>query len=152
MEYLKLLNLKSEEVVIMLLRNECYSKGELNARAEMLLQGHVINHSNMDNIKYIIDYVSKVLNKSVKSEEIIEKAFQYISDRKHTKIVGLSLNTLMGEMAVLDLVFKEDGENDFDIESEDGVFGYCYNYTCPDCSELGYSYFKRENGKLHRIA
>ena len=139
----------------MLLRNECYSKGELNARAEMLLQGHVINHSDMDNIKYIIDYVSKVLNNSVKSEEIIENAFKYINKKDKTHIVGLSLNTIMSEIVVLTLILRDENETHedmFDIEDENGVFCYCYNYTYPDCSELGYSYFKRENGKLHRIA
>lgn len=134
----------------MKVKNEYYSKGELNALAEMLMMGFVKQFTDEDNIKYVIDYVSKTLGKDITADEIYEKAYEFISDKDKTKVVGLSVNTLYGEMQCLTLIFKDEGEP-FNIEDENGVFCYCYNYTYPDCSELGYSFFKREHGKLHRI-
>lgn len=64
------------------------------------------------------------------------KAFEFISNKEKTKVIGLSLNTIMNEMVVLTLIFKDTGEI-FDIEDPNGVFCFCYNYTYPDCSELG---------------
>lgn len=136
---------------------EVLSKGDLNARAEMLLNGHVIQVTDEVNQKYIVDYVSRVLanvgnSEPVKSDEIWEKAFEFISNKEKTKVIGLSLNTIMNEMVVLTLIFKDEGEV-FDIEDENGVFCYCYNYTYSDCSELGYCFFEYDKSthKLHRI-
>lgn len=137
---------------------EVLSKGDLKARAEMLLMGHVIQVTDEVNQKYIVDYVSRVLanvgnSEPVKSDEIWEKAFEFISNKEKTKVIGLSLNTIMNEMVVLTLIFKDFNEELFDIEDPKGVFCYCYNYTYPDCSELGYSFFKQDKSthKLHRI-
>lgn len=135
----------------MAIRKREFSRGELNARAEALMMGFVIKREDIDSIKYIIDYVSKTLRKTVTADEIIKEAYKYIKEKDKVHVVGLSLNTLMEEMQVLTLIFKEDEEDNFDIENEDGVFCYCYNYTCPDYSELGYSFFKNENGRIHRI-
>lgn len=136
---------------------EVLSKGELNARAEMLLMGHVIQVTDEVNQKYIVDYVSRVLanvgnSEPVKSDEIWEEAFEFISNKEKTKVIGISLNTIMNEMVVLTLIFKDTGEI-FDIEDPNGVLCYCYNYTYPDCSELGYCFFEQDKSthKLHRI-
>ena len=134
-----------------IMKNECYSKGQLNARAEALLMGFVIYQEDIDNIKYVIDYVSNVLKNNVKADEIIKLTYKYITEKEKIKIVGLSLNTFMNEMIVLTLILKDDDDVFFNIENKDGVFCYAYNYTYPDCSELGYSYFRNDNGKLHRI-
>lgn len=136
----------------MKVKNESYSKGELNAKAELLMMGFVQQITNINNIRYIIDYVSKVLHESITADEVIENAYKYISNKDKIHIVGLSINTIMEEMICLTLILKDDEDGLFNIEDPDGVFCYCYNYTYPDYSELGYSYFRRDNGKLHRIA
>lgn len=136
----------------MKVKNESYSKGELNAKAELLMMGFVQQITDINNIRYIIDYVSKVLHESITADEVIENAYKYISNKDKIHIVGLSINTIMEEMICLTLILKDDEDELFNIEDPDGVFCYCYNYTYPDCSELGYSYFRRDNGKLHRIA
>lgn len=130
---------------------EVYSFGQLKAIGEMILMGHVHQLIEEDNIKYVIDYMLEVLEKEweVTADEIYEKAYEFV-DKDKTKVIGLSMNTICGEMQCLTLIFKDEGKP-FNIEDENGVFCYCYNLTYPDCSELGYSFFKREHGKLHRI-
>lgn len=69
---------------------EVLSKGELNARAEMLLMGHVIQVTDEVNQKYIVDYVSRVLanvgnSEPIKSDEIWEKPLNLLVIRKRLK-------------------------------------------------------------------
>ena len=40
---------------------EIYSKGELNAKAEVALMGRVTPIRDKDNVVYMIDYINKVI-------------------------------------------------------------------------------------------
>ena len=44
---------------------EVLSKGELNAKAELALMGRVVQVIDRENMEYVLDYISKVLNLSL---------------------------------------------------------------------------------------
>lgn len=43
------------------MRTELFSKGELNAKAEIALMGRAVNITDKDNLAYVIDYICKVV-------------------------------------------------------------------------------------------
>lgn len=133
------------------MRTELFSKGELNAKAEMALMGRAVNLQDRDNLIYVIDYICKVLKStSVTGEQILELAEKHLEEK--TKPIGLVCNTIGGEMKCLTVILKDfDDGSHFQIDNEYGVLCYVYNFTAPDFSELGYCYFKKSPNGVRRI-
>ena len=120
----------------------------LNGKAEAVLMGFTQKVESNAEAIYIIDYIVKVTNHTVKGEEIIQQATQYSTG---AVIQYINISTLE-DMIMLTLpMITEEDEEEFNILSPDGVFCYVYNFTCPDFSELGYSYFENKNGRIRRI-
>lgn len=122
------------------------NKAKWNNDAEMSLMGFTIPVENEEHCKHLIDYVLKVLESSANAEEVFKEAHKYNSENtpiSHFAISGTQFGTLM--------TFVRDEEMT-DITTDDGVLAYVYNLDCPDCSELGYVFFKNRNGKLVRYA
>lgn len=132
---------------------EIYSKGELNAKAELALMGTVTPIRDKDNVIHMLDYISKVLNcTELTGEEIYNRATQY-TNFKETVICGLSCSTVMG-MPCVNVIFKDIKDTSFKLDSEDGVLCYVHNYHgAYDLSELGYCFFERKGNtsQYHRI-
>lgn len=125
-----------------------YSKGDLNAKAEIAMMGRVVEATNTDDLEYIIDYITKTLRKSTDAKDILQAATKYAKDLQPT---GLIMNTICGEMQCLTVVLKDPKETSFELDSEQGVLCYVYNYTCPDFSELGYCFFEKEAPGFKRV-
>lgn len=88
------------------MRTELFSKGELNAKAEIALMGRAVNITDKDNLAYVIDYICKVVKCTETSgAEILKLATQY-SDEKVTRPIGLICNTIMGDMKCLTVILK----------------------------------------------
>lgn len=134
---------------------EIYSKGELNAKAEVALMGLVTPVRDKDNIIYMLDYISKVIENNkpyMTGEQIYEKAVEFV-DLKETMIVGISVCRIMG-MPCANIIFKDVKDTKFKLDDTDGVLTYVHNYDGPDMSELGYCYFEKNEKKgnaYHRI-
>lgn len=133
---------------------EIYSKGELNAKAELALMGRITPIRDKDNIVYMLDYIAKTIegnDKYMTGEEIYNEAVRYV-DLKETMIVGLSCCTVMG-MSCVNVIFKDIKDTKFKLDDEDGVLTHVHNFGGPDLSELGYCYFEKAGGGFyHRIA
>lgn len=132
---------------------EIYSKGELNAKAEVALMGLVTPIRDKDNIIYMLDYIAKVIegnSKYMTGEDIYNEAVKYV-DLNETMIVGLSCCTLMG-MPCVNVIFKDIKDTKFKLDNEDGVLTHVHNFDGPDLSELGYCYFEKRGSAYHRIA
>lgn len=133
------------------MRTELFSKGELNAKAEIALMGRAVNITDKDNLAYVIDYICKVVKCTETSgAEILKLATQY-SDEKVTRPIGLICNTIMGDMKCLTVILKDFDGSPFKLDSEDGVLCWVHNFTCPDCSELGYCFFEKTPSGFRRI-
>lgn len=131
---------------------EIYSKGELNAKAEVALMGLVTPVRDKDNIIYMLDYISKVIENNepyMTGEQIYDKAVEFV-DLKETMIVGLSVCRIMG-MPCVNVIFKDIKDTKFKLDDSDGVLTYVHNYDGPDMSELGYCYFEKKGNAYHRI-
>lgn len=127
---------------------EMYSKGELNARAELALMGRAVMLQDRDNLIYAIEYICKVLQASVTGEQILELAEKHLEEK--TKPIGLICNNL-GDMKCLTVILKDFDGSHFQIDDEYGVLCYVYNFTAPDFSELGYCYFEKSPSGVRRI-
>ena len=132
---------------------EIYTKGELNAKAELALMGIVTPIRDKDNIVYMIDYINKTLGMTdMSGEEIYDEATRYTDD-KETMIIGLSCSTILGgECRVLNVLMKDIKDTKFHLDTDEGVLCHVHNYDWPDCSELGYCFFQKKSGNCyHRI-
>jgi len=72
---------------------------------------------------------------------------------KTTVITHIGVNTL-DDMVLITLPLKtaeEIAERGYKLDSKDGEFCFCYNATYPDCSELGYSYFNKDDLGYRRV-
>lgn len=133
------------------MRTEVYSKGELKARAELALIGRAVNLQDRDNLIYVIDYICKVLKHTDSTgEQILEKAEKHL-DKEKTKPIGLVCNTICGDMKCLTVILKDFDDGHFQIDDENGVLCYVYNFTAPDFSELGYCFFEETPSGVRRI-
>ncbi len=131
---------------------EIYSKGELNAKAEVALMGLVTPVRDKDNIIYMLDYISKVIENNepyMTGEQIYEKAVEFV-DLKETMIIGLSVCRIMG-MPCVNVIFKDIEDTKFKLDNSEGVLTYVHNYDGPDMSELGYCFFEKKGNAYHRI-
>lgn len=132
------------------MRTELFSKGELNAKAEVALMGRAVNVQDRDNLAYMIDYICTVLKHTETSgAEILKLATRYCDEM--TKPIGIICNTIMGDMQCLTVILKDFDGSPFKLDSEDGVLCYVHNFTCPDCSELGYCFFERTTSGFRRV-
>lgn len=124
-------------------------KGQLNAKAELALMGRVVFMRSREDFEYVLDYIAKVLHCEQSGHDIYENAVKHL-DPKKTYPIGLSCSTIGGEFKVATLIMKDVGES-VELDRQDGVFCYCYNFTRPDFSELGYSYFEKQGSTYHRV-
>lgn len=88
------------------------------------------------------------------ASEIIDKALKHCD--KDSKITHVVVNRLCEVNDIIITLLISDSEypvnSEEDIVRPQGVFGYCYNASYPECSELGYSYYeKQDDGTTHRI-
>ena len=87
------------------------------------------------------------------AKEVIDKALRFYDEG--AKLTHVVVNKLYGTDVVITLLVSDEEcpiTSDADILSRNGVLGYCYNATYPDCSELGYSFYaKHRDGTIHRI-
>lgn len=128
-----------------------YNQGILNAKAEVLMMhgtgGIPINDN--EEVPYILNYMFKTLEIDTTGEEVVKEATKFIKEEYYFRFLHLC-TTEFGRMITIAIEVPSEDEN-FDVVSEDGVFCYVYNMDAPDCSELGYCFFKTMNNRTVRI-
>lgn len=134
---------------------KCVSKW--NADAEAVLMGFVVPVQSEEHLKTMLDRVLTVLRTEYhyevdeKSQEVFESAVhKYNSEDIPVKY--FTVNT--SPFGVL-LTFVRGDEP---LTSPDGTYNpegnlaWVENLDAPDCSELGYVFFQKDHGKVHRIS
>ena len=125
---------------------------EIGAKAEIAMMGrHVPVEAN--EVQGVIQYILDTMHKSTTAEEVIKDALKYAKDKT---IVYIGTSRLMGIYNVINLVLKAKTKNaknpDMTEKNRNGVLAYCYNMDAPDCSELGYMFFKETPAGFVRIS
>lgn len=124
------------------------TSNETRAKAEMMLMG-VTQPITKSELVEIIPIIQSAIGTDIPCNEVMEQLFKYTQEGTVPR--HAVMNTLMGSMKCL-TVTLDDGETPYVIDSEFGVLSTVYNFTCPDCSEMGYTFFSNNNGLIKRIA
>lgn len=122
-------------------------KKELATRCEMALMGFTQSITK-EELKDVIPYIASAMGVKCNTQEVIDTLFKYCGKLTPKHFV---MNTIMGEMMCL-TVTLDDGETPYVLDSEDGILSTTYNFTYPDCSEMGYTFFENNGGTYRRIA
>lgn len=121
-------------------------KSELKTRCEMALMGITVSIKK-DEVKDAIQYIASAVGTEVNADEVFETMFKYCSTGFTVK--HMVCNTIEN-MYTMSVTIAYKGEK-YVLDDEDGVLCSVYNFTFPDCSELGYCFFKKVNGYFRRI-
>lgn len=113
-------------------------------KTELALMGALVTPESNDEAKEMCDYIVDLLTKTVGLENDEYKE-QVENALKNHKATGLSCSRL-DDMFLINIIL-----DDFVYDSEEGVFAYCLNLTCPYFSEFGYSLFEKKGSFYHRI-
>lgn len=123
-------------------------KSELKTRCEFALMGMTSQITN-EELKDAINYIASAVGSEESADNIIKEMFKYCD--KGYEVKHFVCNTIE-DMALLTITIKAKSDKTYNVLDEDGVFCSVYNFTCPYCSELGYSYFEEDkNGFLRRV-
>lgn len=134
----------------MKIKTEVFSKNKIEAMCEMALMGVTQCMTDRDNLEYALDYIAKMLKNTGRVIEPASGA-EILSNFK-SEPRGFVVNTLMDDMIVVTIILHdEEYKVQPDLDTEDGVFCYCYNYSVDYFSELGYSFFEKRGGIYRRI-
>lgn len=124
------------------------TSNETRTKAEMMLMG-ITQPVTKSELVEIIPIIQSAIGSNIPCNEVMEQLFKYTQEGTVPR--HAVMNTLMGSMKCL-TVTLDDGETPYVIDSEFGVLSTVYNFTCPDCSEMGYTFFSTKNGFVKRIA
>lgn len=135
-------------------------KGMWNADAEMSMRGFPIAVESTEHLTHMVKYCLKVLKGEdyrealtldSRTTEIVENAqFKYNSDKDKLVKWFVVNDSMFGVMMTF---VRSKGE--LTLKSgkmkSSGVLAWVENIDAPDCSELGYVFFEKRNGKTVRI-
>lgn len=131
---------------------------QLNADAEAALMGFVIPITCGDKLRHIIKYCLTTLTlrdnelpSKAYVDEIFNNATEKYNNEKYKTVKYFTVNnspfgTLFTFVRDNSKLTKRDGS-----PTSMGSLAWVENIDAPDCSELGYVFFQRVNGKVKRI-
>ena len=126
-------------------------QGELSAHAETLMMGITKDVSTLtpEEVEFMIDYVLKTLGSEATAQEVLAGSVKYC---KNPVIHHLNVSTTMDMRMIAIMMSTDEDEEPYDILSRDGVFSYVYNIDAPFCSELGYTFYRKNPaGRIRRV-
>ena len=83
------------------------------------------------------------------AKEITVDSVQYIHGEYEVHHLHMWQHPEIGDVLInITITTEEDKGMAYDLASKDGVFGYVYNLDAPICSELGYSFYKKDHEDL----
>lgn len=118
------------------------------------MMGFTIPIQSKDHLKHMLNYMKSPCQFVYKADEVVEASQKYVKNKEQLQYRHLNICRIKGVGTLLGIVMttEEDQSTDYNLLSEDGVFGYVYNVDYPECSELGYMYFgKKDGGRIGRI-
>lgn len=121
-----------------------------------LLNGEVVLVTDNEHFKKVFNALCEILGeKDVSAEDFITASKQYLDKSKKDKVQYqlISLTSVYG-MVILNATISFTGKPPRPFTAN-GLFGYAYNFTDPEFSELGYTFYKntgtKENPIIHRV-
>ena len=136
------------------------SNSKWNADAEMSMMGYPIAVESTEHLTHMVKYCLRTLKSDVysdddsrasRAEEIVENAQSKYNSSKDKTIKWFVVNDSM--FGVMMTFVRDKGE--LTLKSgkmkSNGVLAWVENIDAPDCSELGYVFFEKKNGKTVRI-
>lgn len=138
-------------------------RSKWNADAEMSMMGFPISIEGTAHLLHLVHYVLKVLKSDVyldedslrdRTIEIVDNSQnKYNGGNKDKSIKWFVVNQLAYDGAVL-MTFVRD-KHDLTLKSgkmrPSGILAWVENIDAPECSELGYVFFEKKNGKTVRV-
>lgn len=131
-----------------------------NADAEMSMRGFPIAVESTAHLTHMVRYCLKVLkgedyrelqNLNSRTNEIVADAQSKYNSSKDKSIKWFVVNDSM--FGVMMTFVRDKGE--LTLKSgkmkASGILAWVENIDAPDCSELGYVFFEKKNGKTVRI-
>ena len=128
--------------------------------AEMSMMGYPIAVESTEHLTYMVNYDLLVLKSDVygdaqyreeRAKEIVHYAMNNYNSSKDKSIKYFVVNDSM--FGVL-MTFTRD-KGDLTLKSgkmkSSGILAWVENIDYPDCSELGYVFFEKKNGKTVRV-
>ena len=117
-------------------------------KAEKVIKGYTVPINTNEEAIDVIDEIAEILEENFTGAEVFKEAIRFCRD---VEIKYLSV-MLYEEMILIGLsMITDEDEEPFDILNENGVFGYVYNVTYPELSELGYSFYIEYDGEIVRV-
>lgn len=134
--------------------------GEWNAQAEASMMGFPIAVVSTEHLTYLVKYCLRTLKSDVyrddesltaRAKEIVENAQSKYNSSKDKSVKWFVVNdSMFGAM----MTFTRD-KGELTLKSgkmkSSGILAWVENIDAPDCSELGYVFFEKKNGKTVRI-
>lgn len=128
-----------------------------SADAEMCMQGFVVPIMDELHAQYVVDYILHTMfpemeNTQEKAVEFVETAKLRYASQKPREVKYITLSTSpFGRLMTFVVDKKKLVKANGDMTST-GNLCWVENLDAPDCSELGYCFFVKRNGKLVRYA
>lgn len=121
--------------------------------SEAMMMGFVIPIENEEHLEFVIEYVRKTLTdaKIPFGDDFIEKSKMYAGDYTYIYRHLSIQNTRIGLLLAVTIETPNVDEEPYDLLSEFGTFSYVFNCDVPSFSELGYTFYRNENGRVRRI-
>ena len=137
-------------------------RNKWNADAEMSMMGFPIAIESTVHLLHLVRYVLKTLKSDIypdddslnaRTIEIVDDAQHKYASGKDYSIKWFVVNQLAYDGAVL-MTFVRD-KHDLTLKSgkmrPSGILAWVENIDAPECSELGYVFFEKKNGKTVRV-
>lgn len=136
------------------------SNNTWNAHAEMCMRGFPIPIESTEHLTHLVKYCLKTLKSDVyrddesinsRAEEIVTNAELKYNSNKDKSIKYLVVNDSM--FGVMMTFVRSRGSltlKDGRMKSS-GILAWVENIDAPECSELGYVFFEKRNGKIVRV-
>lgn len=132
-----------------------------NSDAEMCMMGFPVAVESEEHLKHMVGYILWTLKSDLYSDrpeslesrtnEIVDNAMNKYNSSKDKSIKYIVVNDSM--FGVMITFVRDKGEltlKNGKMKSN-GVLAWVENLDAPDCSELGYVFFEKKNGKTVRI-
>lgn len=138
------------------------SNSKWNADAEMSMMGYPIAVESTAHLTHMVRYCLKVLKSDIyrtdadlnyRTNEIVADAMNKYNSSKDKSIKWFVVNSSTVYNMVMMTFVRDKGE--LTLKSgkmkSSGILAWVENIDAPDCSELGYVFFEKKNGKTVRI-
>lgn len=129
-----------------------------NADAEATMMGFCVAVQSEEHLTHMTGYILHTLSgqyyydEEEKTKEVVENATRKYNSDKDKSIKYITCNSTMFGTCITFVRSKGELTLKSGKMKNSGSLAWVENLDAPDCSELGYVFFEKRNGKVCRIA